>query len=249
MQRISSWTDLVAALGLFRYGTVTGGVAPTPLKAEWLNMVQEELANAILAYLPALDADDPTQLLKAIQASGANYALKATTLGGYGILNAYTKPENDWLLSQKANNAITLAGYGIGDAYTKMVIDAALSAIYDALAVKQNAIDNLAATKQDKNTALMAANGWMLDKATGFLEQWGSGVCGPDTTTAPINFPTPFAEVYNCFGNKINTNAIDADGNAAGAFATSATQYQLFNDTNLMAVTVHWRAIGKAPGY
>ena len=231
MQRISSWTDLVAALGLFRYGTVTGGVAPTPLKAEWLNMVQEELANAILAYLPALDADDPTQLLKAIQASGANYALKATTLGGYGILNAYTKPETDWLLSQKANNAITLAGYGIGDAYTKAVIDAALAA------------------KQDKNTALMGATGWRLDKATGFLEQWGSGLCGPDTTTAPINFPTPFAEVYNCFGNKINTNAIDADGNAAGAFATSATQYQLFNDTNLMAVTVHWRAIGKAPGY
>lgn len=249
MQRISSWTDLVAARGLFRYGSVTGGVAPTPLKAEWLNMVQEELANFILAYLPALDADDNAQLLKAIQAFGARYSRKADTLAGYGILDAYTKPEADWLLSKKANNAITLAGYGIGDAYTKTVIDAALAAIYDALAVKQNAIDNLAATKQDKNTALMAATGWRLDKATGFLEQWGNGVCGPDTTTAPINFPTPFAEVYNCFGNKINTNAVDGDGNAAGAFATSATQYQLFNDTNLMAVTVHWRAIGKAPGY
>lgn len=249
MQRISSWTDLVAAMGLFRYGTVTGGVAPTPLKAEWLNMVQEELANAILAYLPALDANDPTQLFQAIQASGANYALKATTLAGYGILNAYTKPETDWLLSQKANNAITLAGYGIGDAYTKTTVDALLAVINATLVAKQAAIDNLAATKQDKNTALMAANGWRLDKATGLLEQWGSGVCGPDTTTGPIDFPTPFAEVFNCFGNKINTNAMDGDGNAAGAFATNASQYQLFNDTNLMAVTVHWRAIGKAPGY
>ena len=242
MQKISWWTELVGALGRFRYGTVTGGVAPTPIKAEWLNMVQEELVNFILAYLPALDADDNAQLLKAIQAFGAAYPLKATTLAGYGILNAYTKPETDWLLSQKAYNAITLAGYGIGDAYTKPVIDAALAA-------KQAAIDNLAATKQDKNTALMAATGWRLDKATGFLEQWGSGYCASDTTTAPINFPVPFAEVYNCFGNKVTTNSVDGDGNAAGAFAASATQYQLFNDTNANGVTIHWRAIGKAPGY
>ncbi|WP_338919206.1 hypothetical protein V0M98_17455 [Pseudomonas silesiensis] len=127
MQRISSWTDLVAALGLFRYGSVTGGVAPTPLKAEWLNMVQEELANAILHYLPALDANDPTQLLQAIQASGGDYALKATTLAGYNIGDAYTKNQTDFLLSSKANNAITLAGYGIGDAYTKTAIDGALA--------------------------------------------------------------------------------------------------------------------------
>ena len=242
MQRISSWTELVAALGLFRYGTVTGGVAPTPIKAEWLNMVQEELVNFILAYLPELDANDNTQLLKAIQAFGAAYPLKATTLAGYGILDAYTKPEADWLLSKKANNAITLAGYGIGDAYTKAAIDALLAA-------KQAAIDNLAATKQDKNTALMAATGWRLDKATGFLEQWGSGYCGPDSTSAAINFPTPFAEVYNCFGNKVTPNSQDADGNAAGALAISATQYQLFNDTVAYGATIHWRALGRAPGY
>ncbi|MEC4168291.1 phage tail protein [Pseudomonas sp. MS-1(2024)] len=242
MQRISSWTDLVAAFGLFRYGTVTGGVAPTPLKAEWLNMVQEELANFILAYLPALDKDDNTQLLKAIQAFGSAYPLKSTTLAGYGIVDAYTKPEADGLLSKKANNAITLAGYGIGDAYTKLVIDA-------ALADKQAAIGNLAATKQDKNTALMAANGWRLDKATGLLEQWGNGYCPPDAATAAINFPTPFAEVYNCFGNKVTPNSQDGDGNAAGALAISATQYQLFNDTVAYGATIHWRAIGRAPGY
>lgn len=127
MQRISSWTDLVAALGLFRYGTVTGGIAPTPLKAEWLNMVQEELANAILHYLPELDANDPTQLLQAIQASGGDYALKASTLAGYNIGDAYTKNQTDFLLSGKANWGITLAAYGIGDAYTKTVVDGALA--------------------------------------------------------------------------------------------------------------------------
>lgn len=270
MQRISAWSDLVTPGGQFRYGSLALGVPPTPLKAEWLNALQEELAHFILAYLPALDKNDNTQLLQAIQQFGTAYAVKATTLAGYGIGDAYTKAQTDFivsakanwgitladygigdaytkvavngLLAGKANNAITLAGYGIGDAYTKAVVDAALEA-------KQAAIDNLASTKQDKNTALMGANGWRLDKATGLLEQWGTGVCPADTTTAPINFPTAFAEVYNCFGNKINTDSVDGDGNAAGAFATSATQYQLFNDTNLMAVTVHWRAIGLAPGY
>lgn len=66
MQRISSWTTLVAALGRFRYGTVVGGVAPTPLKAEWLNMVQEEIANVVLAAGIELDRNQEDQLKKAI---------------------------------------------------------------------------------------------------------------------------------------------------------------------------------------
>lgn len=242
MQRISSWTTLAGALGLFRYGTATGGVPPTPVKAEWLNMVQEELANFILAYLPELDADDNTQLLKAIKAFGTAFPLKATTLAGYGIIDAYTKPQTDSLLAKKANNAITLAGYGIGDAYTIQAIDLLMAAT-------QAAIDNLASTKQDKNTALMAATGWRLDNETGFLEQWGNGYCGPDGVTAAIDFPRPFAEVYNCFGNKVTPNGVDEDANAAGALAVSATQYRLFNDTIAYGATIHWRAIGKAPGY
>lgn len=126
MQKISAWTDLVAPLDRFRYGSLVGGVPPTPLKAEWLNMVQEELANFILAYLPALDKADNTQLLQAIRAFGEAFPLKATTLAGYGIVDAYTKPQADGLLAQKANNAITLGGYGIGDAYTKTQTDGLL---------------------------------------------------------------------------------------------------------------------------
>lgn len=242
MQRISSWTELVAALGRFRYGTVTGGVPPTPIKAEWLNMVQEELANFILAYLPELDANDDTQLLKAIQAFGAAYPLKATTLAGYNIGDAYTNNQTDFLLSGKANWGITLAAYGIGDAYTQ-------TAVNTLLAAKQAQIDSLQANKQEKNTALMSPTGWRLDKDSGFLEQWGNGYCHPDGVTAPIDFPTPFAEVYNCFGNKVTPNGVDEDANAAGAQAISATQYRLFNDTISYGATIHWRAIGKAPGY
>ena len=242
MQKISAWTEFVTPLEAFRYGSVTAGEPPTPIKAEWLNMIQEELANFILAYLPELDATDNTQLLKAIQAFGNRYPQKASTLAGYGIIDAYTKPQTDSLLAKKANNAITLAGYGIGDAYTIQAIDLLMAAA-------QAAIDNLASTKQDKNTALMAATGWRLDKATGFLEQWGSGYAAPDSVTAAIDFPTPFAEVYNCFGNKVTPNSVDEDANAAGATAISATQYRLFNDTMSYGATIHWRAIGKAPGF
>ncbi|MFL1478503.1 gp53-like domain-containing protein [Pseudomonas grimontii] len=246
MDRISAFTDLTAPGGAFRYGTSAGGVAPTPVKAEWLNLVQEELCHFILAYLPALDAEDNTQVLKAIRAAVANYAVKATSLAGYGIIDAYTKNQTDFLLSGKANNAITLAGYGIGDAYTKTTTDSLLNSLRQTI---QTALDALDLAKQNKNTALLGVNGWKLDSATGVLEQWGQGSVGADAVSAPIDFPTPFAQVYNCFGNKVTPNSTDADANAAGAYAVSNTQYRLFNDTVNFGATIHWRAIGKAPGY
>lgn len=128
MQRISAWTDLVTPGGQFRYGSLAQGIPPTPLAAEWLNMLQEELARVVLAYLPVLDKNDNTQLLKAIQKFGLAYATKATTLAGYGILDAYTKAQTDSIVSAKANWGITLAAYGIGDAYTKVATDGLLSA-------------------------------------------------------------------------------------------------------------------------
>ncbi|MBA6088607.1 hypothetical protein H4C81_06830 [Pseudomonas monteilii] len=85
MQRISAFTDHCTPQGLFRYGTTAGGVPATPVKAEFLNLVQEEICNFILGYLPELDASDNTQMLKAVQ-----------TL----VLNYYTKPQTDSLLQQ-----------------------------------------------------------------------------------------------------------------------------------------------------
>lgn len=41
-----------------------------------------------------------------------------TTLGGYGITDAYTHAQTDTLLATKATKATTLAGYGITDAVT-----------------------------------------------------------------------------------------------------------------------------------
>ncbi|MCK1791154.1 phage baseplate protein [Pseudomonas violetae] len=84
MNRVSAFTDLCTPGGLFRYGTEIGGIPPTPVKAEYLNLIQEELCNFILAYLPALDASDNTQLLKSVRKL---------------ILNYYTKPETDALIA------------------------------------------------------------------------------------------------------------------------------------------------------
>lgn len=165
MQKISAWTDLATPAGAYRYGSLVGGVAPTPLKAEWLNMVQDEVCNFILAYLPALDKNDNAQMLKAAQKMVANFALKATTLAGYGILDAYTKAQTDYLLSQKANWAITLGGYGITDAYTKTEIDATkankattLGGYGIADAYTKAEVDAGLNAKADKATSLVGYN-------------------------------------------------------------------------------------------
>lgn len=209
MDRTSAFTDLCTPEGLFRYGAKAGGVPPTPVKAEWLNLIQEELCNFILAYLPALDAEDDSQLLKAAQALvrdlTKSLAIKATTLGGYGIVDAYTKAQTDGLLAPKANWAITLAGYGIGDAYTKTEIAGLLAAkannattlagyaIGDAYTKTETAA--LLAAKQDKNTASFGAvASWTRDSATGAVDQFGyfnmlSGG-NEQTITFPVAFPT-----------------------------------------------------------
>jgi hypothetical protein len=57
----------------------------------------------------------------------AGKAGNATTLAGYGITDAYTQTQVNNLLAGKAGNATTLAGYGIADAYTKTQADTLLN--------------------------------------------------------------------------------------------------------------------------
>lgn len=216
MDRVSAFTPLCTPGGLYRYGSLAGGVAPTPLTAEWLNLIQEELCNFILGYLPDLDAEDSSQMLKAAQKMVANFALKATTLAGYGILDAYTKPQVDGMLSQKANWAITLGGYGIVDAYTKEEVAQLLSTkvpvasslagygIQDAYTVTQidqlltllrSQVDAELALKQLKNTASFgSAASWVRDGSTGAMEQFGllnlAGGANEQVITFPVAFPT-----------------------------------------------------------
>lgn len=215
MQKISAWTDLATPAGAYRYGSLVGGVAPTPIKAEWLNMVQDELCNFILAYLPALDKADSTQVLKAAQKMVANFALKATTLAGYGITDAYTKPQTDSMLAQKANWAITIGGYGITDAYTKTEVNTLLNSkannattlagygITDAYTKAETysraetytrtETESRLSTKQDLNSAAFGTASWQRDGSTGAIEQYGilmmDGSVNEQTITFPVAFP------------------------------------------------------------
>ncbi|GAB3568933.1 hypothetical protein GCM10027578_22410 [Spirosoma luteolum] len=87
----------------------------------------------------ALTTTDQT-LSGAVNELKAGKANNATTLGGYGITDAYTKAQTDTALGGKANNATTLGGYGITDAYTKAQTDTALGG-------KQNTTDTIAASR------------------------------------------------------------------------------------------------------
>ncbi len=212
MDKISAYTEFTDPQGNFRYGAQAGGVPPTPVKAEWLNILQAELCNLVLAFLPALDKDDNTQLLQAVRELTRNLAVKASTLAGYGIQDAYTKNQTDFLLSGKANNAITLGGYGIGDAYTKVEINELLShkvaiattlaeyGITDAytIAVVDQTVADLneqIALRQLKNSASFgAAASWVRDGSTGAFEQFGlfnmAGGANEQVITFPVAFPT-----------------------------------------------------------
>lgn len=57
----------------------------------------------------------------------SNVQNKPTTVGGYGITDAYTKTAVDSKLNEKANTSTSLSGYGITDAYTKTAVDSKLN--------------------------------------------------------------------------------------------------------------------------
>jgi hypothetical protein len=79
-------------------------------------------------------------------------AVKATTLAGYGIADAYTKEQVNNAINAavqgKANSATTLAGYGIVDSYTRTQIDGQFTefagSVNTALAAKATKANTLA---------------------------------------------------------------------------------------------------------
>lgn len=260
MQKISAWTDLATPAGAYRYGSLVGGVAPTPIKAEWLNMVQDEVCNFILAYLPALDKDDNAQMLKAAQKMVANFALKATTLAGYGITDAYTKPQTDGLLSQKANWAITLGGYGITDAYTKTEVNTLLNskannattlagygigdAYTKAETYTKGETESRLNTKQDLNTASFGSSAsWERDGSTGVVEQYGvlnmGGGPNEQTITFPVSFPTACRYV-----GLTNMEDSPAEGNVVRILRWTNSTVTILNSGGNTSTAYTWYAKG-----
>lgn len=115
MERISAWTTLCTLAGLFRQGTQAGGVAATPLKAGWLNAIQEELVSVIGAAGIELSAESHTQLLEAIQHLVSGSASQYLPLTG-GELSGLLKATQGIRVPKglPASGNASLAGYTFG---------------------------------------------------------------------------------------------------------------------------------------
>ena len=98
--------------------------------------------------------------LTALDTAIKDKADKATTLGGYGITDAYTKAATDSAITKavadKADKATTLGGYGITDAYTKTQVDAKETALSNRIGTisKNGAVVKATNTVSENLTAL-----------------------------------------------------------------------------------------------
>ena len=98
--------------------------------------------------------------LTALDTAIKEKADKATTLGGYGITDAYTKAATDSAITKavadKADKATTLGGYGITDAYTKTQVDAKETALSNRIGTisKNGAVVKATNTVSENLTAL-----------------------------------------------------------------------------------------------
>jgi len=164
MQKISDSTNTANAAGEFTEGSPSAGIASTLLKAQWLNALQRELVGLVVGADMALNVNDDAQVLKAVKALAGSAAdfnkltNTPTTLGGYGITDAYTQAQLDSSLNSKAIKATTLAGYGITDAYTQSQINSSLNAKYSTSGGIISGVVTIQASGQSITTAGLNVN-------------------------------------------------------------------------------------------
>ena len=112
MQKISDSTSTANGAGEYISGSPGTGVDATVITVEWLNTVQRELVNLVIGAGYTLDADDDSQVLKAIQAiqtvaaTWAKLTGKPTTVSGFGITDAFTKTETSTAIQQAITNLV-----------------------------------------------------------------------------------------------------------------------------------------------
>lgn len=112
MQKISESTNSANPAGEFTEGNPAAGAAATLLKAQWLNAIQRELVGLVLGAGISLNANDDSQVLKAVKALAGVAAdfnkltNRPTTLGGYGISDAFTKPETTSAIQQAISSLV-----------------------------------------------------------------------------------------------------------------------------------------------
>lgn len=153
MQKVGDSTSTANGAGEFTQGQPGSGVDATIIAVPWLNAVQRELIHVVLGAGIALDPADDSQVLKAIRAiqtaasTWEKLANKPTTVGGFGITDAFTKTET----ATAIQNAVADLVASSPDALNT------LKKLADALGNDPNfavAMTNELAKKADKATSL-----------------------------------------------------------------------------------------------
>ena len=106
MEKVGAFTDRATDNGEWRPGNPASGQQATPMLAAYFNMLQRELVGLVQGAGISLNANDDSQVLKAVKALAGIAAdfnkltNKPTTLGGYGITDAFTKPQTTTAIQQ-----------------------------------------------------------------------------------------------------------------------------------------------------
>lgn len=112
MQKIGSSTSTANGAGEFTSGQPGSGIDATMIMAAWLNTIQRELVNVVQGAGLVLNPADDTQVLKAIKAlqelgsAWAKITGKPTTIGGFGITDAFTKVETSNAIHQAVSDLV-----------------------------------------------------------------------------------------------------------------------------------------------
>jgi hypothetical protein len=116
MQRIATATKSVDLHGAGKHGFTNGdpqtSVFPTQISADWMNTLQEEMAYAAEFTGLTLDADDNTQLTKAIYLAGRDW--RPDALGEFGFHRTFRNYQNSderdtWVNRQTTHTALNVA--------------------------------------------------------------------------------------------------------------------------------------------
>ncbi|WP_249541518.1 gp53-like domain-containing protein [Escherichia coli] len=164
MLRIGQVEATATQDGKYTDGSVAGGIAATRLRAAAFNAMQEELAHIVESAGLALDINDMTQVLKAIQKLTLSRA------------NPFADIKSDGA----AAISTALTNLGLGD-----LPDFGTAASKD-VGVGTGQIPDMSSWTSGGN----ATAGWR-KSPDGFIEQWGRlSVSGADlVVTLPIPFP------------------------------------------------------------
>lgn len=199
--------------------------------------------------------------LSDVVASTARTNLGLTSTATTALSSLMLKSEN---LSGLANNTTARANLGLGS----MAVETATNYLDKAgnlagLGNQQAARNNLGLQSLATFNALgvnaagvagsflnfqsLATTEGHMTLPNGIIVQWGrvSNIAKDATAVGPFNFPTPFpTNVFVCFGGKVSPSPITGDGNVAGVYHISNSQFRAYNDDVTNLANVHWVAIG-----